>query len=159
MIIDEGFLSNAKKISETQPQQSEVKVPEIRRENFEYHVKITYKLISEEDDTKLKSRILRCEIFKEYGNVDMTDDESGSCIKFDCDMFITEDSVYGFLYCIYSSGLHITPFIIITGLNDIKAVPMKYNFFIYPGTAMLNKYADDVLFQMTNIFGKFGFLQ
>ena len=132
-----------------------MKIPEIRRENYEYHVKITYKLISEEDDTKLKSRILRCEIFKEYENVDMTDDESGSCMTFDCDMFITEDSVYGLLYCIYSSGLHITPFIIITGLNDIKAVPMKYNLFIYPGTAMLDRYADDALFQMTNIFGKF----
>jgi hypothetical protein len=40
MIIDESFISNAKKIAETQPQKNEVKVPEIRRENFEYHVYI-----------------------------------------------------------------------------------------------------------------------
>ena len=42
MTINEGFLSNAKKIAKTKPQQSEVKVPIIKRENFEYHVDIKY---------------------------------------------------------------------------------------------------------------------
>ena len=49
MIIDEGFLSNAKKISETQPQQSEVKVPVIKRENWEYKVLLE---VSENNDKK-----------------------------------------------------------------------------------------------------------
>ena len=40
MIIDEGFLSNAKKISAEYPHKREVKVPEIKRENYEYQVTI-----------------------------------------------------------------------------------------------------------------------
>ena len=41
MIINEGFLSNAKKIASTQSK-NEVNVPVIRRENWEYKISIWY---------------------------------------------------------------------------------------------------------------------
>ena len=96
MIIDEGFLSNAKKISETQPQQSEVKVPVIKRENWEYKVLLE---VSENNDKKTRRLINSCEIFKEtseliYDRLKYT---------FGADLFITTDTAFSFLYKAYKS--------------------------------------------------------
>ena len=98
MIIDEGFLSNAKKIAETKPQQSEVKAPVIKRENYEYHIKITFDDDIEYSIEKCSKYILSCDIFKEKANVDI--DNSKGTLVFDADMFISVDTVYKFLYCL-----------------------------------------------------------
>ena len=91
MIIDEGFLSNAKKIAETQPQQSEVKIPEIRRENWEYHITIS-RFIA--DNNKIQRIINSLDIFKEISELDFGTDEDGYGIcEFDADLFITIDNI------------------------------------------------------------------
>jgi hypothetical protein len=95
MIIDEGFLSNAKKIASTQPQQSEVRAPVIKRENYEYHIEITFDVLYSK---KFSKYILSCDIFKEKGNIDF--DSSENKLTLDADMFITVDTVYKFLYCL-----------------------------------------------------------
>ena len=91
MIIDEGFIENAKKIAETQPQQSEVKVPEIRRENFGYHITIS-RFIA--DNNKIRRIINSLDIFKEISELDFGTDEDGYGIcEFDADLFITIDNI------------------------------------------------------------------
>ena len=123
MIIDESFISNAKKIAETQPQKNEVKVPEIRRENFEYHVYIYTMGIKEhniipEISKKLKSAIKRCDIFKETGNFHRSDEKIKNpddvCYEFDADLFISIDTIYQMQKKLYF-GTDITIMIDITG--------------------------------------------
>ena len=104
MIINEGFLSNAKKIA-SQPQNTEVKVPVIRKENYEYNVNI--KIKSNIEITyfdKIKKIILSNEIFKEYGNVKEDSFQQKRfftyLISFDSDFYISIDSVYYFILSI-----------------------------------------------------------
>lgn len=99
MIIDECFISNAKKIAETQPQHSEVKVPEIKRENYEYQVKITlveHKNYNDldlgKDMRKLCSRIRMCDIFKETSDIELN--QISQSYIFKSDMMITTDTIY-----------------------------------------------------------------
>ena len=66
MIIDEGFLSNAKKIASTQTQNSEANVPVIRRENWEYIIEIILSPREAEKGSPIIHKILSCTIFKEY---------------------------------------------------------------------------------------------
>ena len=92
MIIDEGFLDNAKKIAAENPQSnSKVKAPVIRRENFEYHIEI--KSVSE----IRKERILSCEMIKECGNFSESGKKGSYIIQFDSDLFVSPDSVYEFI--------------------------------------------------------------
>ena len=121
MIIDESFISNAKKIAETQPQHSEVKAPKIKRENWEHHVyiysaRIKRAGIIHELTGKMKSAVNRCSIFKETDNYELTNDKSSNgldeiCYEFDADLFITAETLYElFLYiksiiCKYYAGM------------------------------------------------------
>ena len=146
MIIDEGFLSNAKKIASTQPQQNEVRVPEIRRENFEYHIEIKYKNI--ESIEKASKRILSCDIFKEKGNIDL--DHSENMLVFDADMFITIDTVHELLYYMnrYASILDIT------GKKLIYIDVLDYHNTIYKLKMMcMDDYTADYMYDE---YGEFG---
>ena len=89
MIIDEGFLSNAKKIAATQSN-SEVKAPVIKKENYEYHV--TFSNYGEYSIWKGMMKLIRMlDIFKEISE----DIKYGyDTCEFDADMFLTIDNVY-----------------------------------------------------------------
>ena len=89
MIIDEGFLSNAKKIASTQSK-SEVKAPVIKKENYEYHV--TFSNYGEYSIWKGMMKLIRMlDIFKEISE----DIKYGyDTCEFDADMFLTIDNVY-----------------------------------------------------------------
>ena len=108
MIIDEGFLSNAKKIASTQSK-SEVKAPVIRRENFDFNIRL---YITEDSitDKKIRNLISSCIIFKETGEIKITEEnnsDSNKIVSFDADLFITMNSIYEFLtsFAVYSDIL------------------------------------------------------
>ena len=89
MIIDEGFLSNAKKIASTQSN-SEVKAPVIKKENYEYHV--TFSNYGEYSIWKGMMKLIRMlDIFKEISEYIKYGYDT---CEFDADMFLTIDNVY-----------------------------------------------------------------
>lgn len=96
MFIDEGFLNNAKKIA-SQPQNSEVKVPVIRRENYGYHVSFGLGDIENKTKEYIRRIISSCEIFKEHSDISITsgkeNDMTEGYVNFDADMFITPDTI------------------------------------------------------------------
>jgi hypothetical protein len=110
MIIDEGFLSNAKNIASTQTQNSEANVPVIRRENWEYEFSISFdSLENKEIDIELEKRyLLSCTIFREYGNVESkVIEKTKKEIYFGADMFITIDTIYELIRkIVYSTNNH-----------------------------------------------------
>jgi hypothetical protein len=113
MIINEGFLDNAKKIASNGNKNNGIKVPEIRRENYEYHIDISFVFSKKSNrDIDIISKIVfKNSIFKEYGNVyknSDTEDKDHNIynISFDSDMFITVDTVYDFIYSLFSTGVN-----------------------------------------------------
>ena len=120
MLIYEGFLENAKKIASTQPRNSEVNVSVIKKENWEYNITINSTCLSEKYlqnykicFKKIYGKIFSCFIFKETENKELTDyDYTGehdinsfhhydAQMSFDCDLFITIDSIYELICLIY----------------------------------------------------------
>ena len=100
MIIDEGFLSNAKKIASTQPQNTEVRVPEIKRENWEHKVTFYFEPEYKEETTErtVKRFISSCIIFKEHGDISITYEKDKYedeiiIITILSDLFITFDTL------------------------------------------------------------------
>jgi hypothetical protein len=91
MIIDEGFLSNAKKISAEYPHKREVKVPEIKRENYEYQV--TIMAMGGTDTSYITKRIFRNIIFKEHSEYTIKETDM-IYITFAADLFISCESLY-----------------------------------------------------------------
>ena len=104
MFIDEGFLKNAKKIASTQPQNSEAKVPAIRRENFDCHIEISvtpYKTDESSDIYRIIKTIKKSVLLKETGNEIITipdnlKNDTYKIYEFDADLFKTFDSIYEF---------------------------------------------------------------
>ena len=99
MIIDEGFLSNAKKIAATQPQNTEVKAPVIRRENWEYNIKIIFTGIKVNENKQFITRIISsCVMFKEHSDISFNQDGNSIYVSFGSDLFITSDTVFELVY-------------------------------------------------------------
>ena len=94
MIIDEGFLSNAKNIASTQTQNSEANVPVIRRENWEYIIEIILSPREAEKGSPIIHKILSCTIFKEYEIISEEYGKYSYTTSINCDLFITPETVY-----------------------------------------------------------------
>ena len=97
MIIDEGFLSNAKKIAETKPQQSEVKAPVIKKENYEYHMEIDFpdkENVTPEIKNSLYVKINNCTLFREIAESKIRKYE----MSYDIEVFANVESIYEFYH-------------------------------------------------------------
>jgi hypothetical protein len=153
MIIYEGFIENAKKIAETNPQNSEVRVPIIKRENFEYHVDIKY---GPEKEKGIYRKFKKCIIFKETGNVYTSDNG----LSFDADLFITPDSVYEFICMIYNIDMDSCMITEDNGRNifeyDRNTAIDKTNGMLVFGNLMSISHIFDRLKSIRNDFMEFG---
>ena len=101
MLIYEGFLENAKKIASTQPRNSEVNVPVIKKENWEYNITINSTCLSEKYlqnykicFKKIYGKIFSCTIFKEYEIISEEYGKYSYTTSINCDLFITPETVY-----------------------------------------------------------------